>query len=245
MQHRPAKLTRANKRVAKSSTSFAKGNAHRFKVGQVANPKGRPRVVDDIHALARQHAPAAIDALVKALADPERAIPAAIAILDRGYGRPAQAILAQVHTHFEGGIDSPPRESLAQWLQRREREMAALEGAVVPDGTPVEAVSSAAVPPNGGRAAEPGDAVARGERVAEREAPALRQAGEPSVVGAPPRSTPGEPALVEREAGAAQPREDLSPDQELWLKLQRQRLGLDLSPRFELFKSSSRCLAVT
>ena len=48
----------------------------------------------DLYAqrLARRHAATAVNALVRALDDPARAVPAAIALLDRGYGRPSQAI---------------------------------------------------------------------------------------------------------------------------------------------------------
>jgi hypothetical protein len=117
--------------VARSRTTFSKGNVgpKPFQRGQVANPTGRKPSIDGIHALARQHCPAAIQALVDALKDPDRAVPAAIALLDRGIGKPAQAVFAEVNgSVFVGGIDRPPRESLEEWLARRRRELAVLDG---------------------------------------------------------------------------------------------------------------------
>lgn len=61
-----------------------------WKPGQSGNPGGRPRVVADIQALARQHTEAAIRALVAALDSPRERVAAAQALLDRGYGRAPQ-----------------------------------------------------------------------------------------------------------------------------------------------------------
>jgi hypothetical protein len=112
---------------------WTKGNGPRtkFQPGQSGNPGGRPKLVDDIHALARPHAPAAIEALVKALSDPDRCIPAAIALLDRGFGKPAQSVAADVQTRvIVGGVDAPPRcdtiEEAERWLARRRKELAEL-----------------------------------------------------------------------------------------------------------------------
>ena len=73
--------------------------------GHSGNPSGRPqrprtidarRIVADVKALARECAPEAISTLktimLDAKAPPSARIGAAAAILDRGYGRPSQAI---------------------------------------------------------------------------------------------------------------------------------------------------------
>jgi hypothetical protein len=57
--------------------------------GVSGNPGGRPR---GIEALAREHTPEAIAALVRALKRPAHAVPAAVALLDRGWGKPTQAV---------------------------------------------------------------------------------------------------------------------------------------------------------
>jgi hypothetical protein len=91
--------------LAKSRTSFVKGHTLGFKPGQSGNPAGRPPLIDDIHALARQHAPEAIAGLVEFMRqrkDKGLAMSAMIALLDRGFGRPPQAVYAQI-----GGTSEP------------------------------------------------------------------------------------------------------------------------------------------
>ena len=56
--------------------------------GQSGNPAGRPKT-GDLEALCRAHTPAAVAALVKALASPRERVAAATALLDRGWGKPA------------------------------------------------------------------------------------------------------------------------------------------------------------
>jgi hypothetical protein len=89
---------------------------------------------------------------------------------------PAAARFAQVNnTVTVGGIDSPPRESLAQWIERRRRELAAL------DGPQVEHAPQPS-PPNGERAA--------GEVRTARPASAATQ---PATVAHPSGATSTEP----------------------------------------------------
>ena len=65
----------------------------RFLKGHSGNPSGRP-TMDAIRELARKSGPAAIKRLERALKskDDRVAITAAIALLDRGYGKPVQSI---------------------------------------------------------------------------------------------------------------------------------------------------------
>ena len=60
--------------------------------GRSGNPGGRPKAALDIQALARQHTPDAIAALVAALANPRERVSAAVALLDRGWGKPTQPL---------------------------------------------------------------------------------------------------------------------------------------------------------
>jgi Family of unknown function (DUF5681) len=80
-----------------------------FKPGQSGNPHGRPkrpetiearRVVADVKAAARELTPVAMDTLEKAMRDQKAPwaakIAAAIAVLDRGWGKPQQTVSANV-----------------------------------------------------------------------------------------------------------------------------------------------------
>jgi hypothetical protein len=67
-----------------------------FARGHSGNPGGRPKDADGIRELARSHCAEAIEVLVAIMRD-ERAGPmaqvkAAIALLDRGFGKPAQMV---------------------------------------------------------------------------------------------------------------------------------------------------------
>jgi hypothetical protein len=67
----------------------------KFPKGQSGNPGGRPRVLGEVQDLARLHAPSIIVELAR-LALKARSETARIAaireLLDRGYGRPRQAV---------------------------------------------------------------------------------------------------------------------------------------------------------
>ena len=61
-----------------------------FRPGASGCPGGRPR--QDVTALARAHTVDAIEALVAALKRPKEAVPAAIALLNRGWGAPTTTV---------------------------------------------------------------------------------------------------------------------------------------------------------
>jgi hypothetical protein len=93
-----------------------------FEPGKSGNPSGRPKDNGHVRALAREYTEQAIQALVDALADSRTAVAAATALLDRGYGKPAQAltgedggaIIQEVrHIHDLKGLSDSELETLS------------------------------------------------------------------------------------------------------------------------------------
>jgi hypothetical protein len=74
----------------------------KFQAGQSGNPGGRPAGLGEIREIARQHTDTAIETLVKVMnagdASPSARVAAATALLDRGWGRPAQTIDANINS---------------------------------------------------------------------------------------------------------------------------------------------------
>ena len=64
--------------------------------GESGNPNGRPKSPVDIAALAREHGPRCIQVAAELLENPDPRIrlAALVALLDRGFGRPAPAVMA-------------------------------------------------------------------------------------------------------------------------------------------------------
>ena len=93
--------------------------------GSSPNPGGRPKIIEDIRDLAREHTETAINALVhiaqKGKQESAR-VAAASALLDRGWGKPTQPL--------SGDKDAPPtglsiddqRDGDAQGEQADQRE---------------------------------------------------------------------------------------------------------------------------
>ena len=75
----------------------------RFAKGQSGNPGGRPKALGDIRELARRHSGEAVQVLVHVMGDasaaPSARVGAASALLDRGWGRPAQTINASMESN--------------------------------------------------------------------------------------------------------------------------------------------------
>lgn len=64
----------------------------KFVKGQSGNPGGKPKGYGGLVAAARAHTEEAVRTLVESLRDPKLRVQAAVALLDRGWGRPPQTI---------------------------------------------------------------------------------------------------------------------------------------------------------
>lgn len=119
--------------MPRTSGTWTKGNPPptAFKPGQSGNPGGRKPVI--LLEAAQDLTQVALDRLKFLVdhADDQRVqLDAASEILNRGWGRPAQALSIDARlTHEIGGVDRPPviNESDAEWLERRRAELQALE----------------------------------------------------------------------------------------------------------------------
>ncbi len=68
--------------------------AGRFRKGVSGNPGGRPKQAVRVQELARKHTKSAIDTLARCMAseDERVQVAASVALLDRAWGKPAQAL---------------------------------------------------------------------------------------------------------------------------------------------------------
>lgn len=95
-----------------------------WKPGVSGNPRGRPKVAEEVRTLARVHGKRALERLVELMDDPDPrvAFMASREVLDRAYGKPSPAMDADAHDgqvtvvvkqfNYEPGADVlplPPR----------------------------------------------------------------------------------------------------------------------------------------
>ena len=90
-----------------SANGRHRGQGRPFPRGVSGNPGGRPRAALDVQELARAHTPDAIQALVAALSSPRERVSAAVALLDRGWGKPTQ--------HLGGDTEAAPLNITFHW----------------------------------------------------------------------------------------------------------------------------------
>lgn len=78
-----------------------RGRGKPFQPGVSGNPGGRPKVLEEIKSLAREHSETAINTLAAIAGDPKANASARVAaanvLLDRGYGKPLQTVEANIN----------------------------------------------------------------------------------------------------------------------------------------------------
>jgi len=98
ISHMRASITRFEQAMPRTA------NRGSFQPGISSNPGGRPKVLADVQAAAQEHSVDAIRTLASimnnAKAPAAARIAAASALLDRGYGKPSQAINANTNVHY-------------------------------------------------------------------------------------------------------------------------------------------------
>ena len=93
-----------------------------FQKGQVSNPKGRTPIIREVQALAKEQTELAVNTLVEIMTSEKTTgsarVQAAVALLDRGWGRPKQSVDIKVD-HDASGL-----AAALDALQARERAVA-------------------------------------------------------------------------------------------------------------------------
>jgi Family of unknown function (DUF5681) len=92
-----------------------KPNPGQFQKGQSGNPGGRPKMPDELKAAMQGLADTAVKVLKDAMNgdDPRARILAANAVLDRGYGKPAQTVNAKFENVDMSGAHLAALQELA------------------------------------------------------------------------------------------------------------------------------------
>jgi hypothetical protein len=109
-----------------------------FQKGQSGNPGGRPKEIAEVKELAREHMPAAINALVSIMNNPKASdaarVSAATALLDRGYGKPQQHIEAKIGSYV--AWLPTPYDTAEEWAAAVKAEMALQQRPKLEGGAP-------------------------------------------------------------------------------------------------------------
>jgi hypothetical protein len=93
--------------------------------GKTSLNAGRPAIISELQKLARTHTPTALATLVEIMSNtaspPNARVFAAVALLDRGYGRPSTAVFVEMTSQ----VSSADREALLGTVVAAMDEMAA------------------------------------------------------------------------------------------------------------------------
>jgi hypothetical protein len=136
----------ANTQEQPTARRRGRGPGRPFTPGRSGNPAGRPKVVGEVRDLARAHTETALNTLVSIASNPRyppaARVSAASALLDRGYGRPAQELGITPHPPAPLGgpltvTDASEAARVYQLMMREEIPLDAVSFAALPAPVPV------------------------------------------------------------------------------------------------------------
>jgi Family of unknown function (DUF5681) len=92
-----------------------KANSGSFQPGISGNPGGRPKKLADVQEAAQEHSVDAINTLASIMNNAKAPPAAASALLDRGYGKPLQAVHAE-NTNVHYAVSDKPMSD-EEWTE--------------------------------------------------------------------------------------------------------------------------------
>jgi hypothetical protein len=127
MARKPSRgnMGRASRSEQRENSGVPRVRGRPFRKGKSGNPGGRPKGSHDLRQLAQAHTAEAIDRLVRWMrtSNPKASVAACIALLDRGWGKPVQAIMSN-----EGAWKDVNIEEVRRSIQRKLDRIAAHSG---------------------------------------------------------------------------------------------------------------------
>jgi len=93
-----------------------KANSGSFQPGISGNPGGRPKKLADVQEAAQEHSVDAINTLASIMNNAKAPPAAASALLDRGYGKPLQAVHAE-NTNVHYAVSDKPMSD-EEWAEK-------------------------------------------------------------------------------------------------------------------------------
>lgn len=114
----------------------------RFEKGVSGNPSGKPKIPDDIKQMLKSAAPSALTLLIETCADTnvrrDLRIDCAKTILDRAYGKPAQAVSVDASVGATVTATAMTADEMLEAIREAAKAMGEIKNADGSDSSPSE-----------------------------------------------------------------------------------------------------------